>query len=167
MNALIFAGLPIALLALGTPIFIILLVAALSGVLVLGGVPLQTMHTTLFGSLDSFALLAVPLFIFAGEHHGAGGIAQRLIELIMTVIGGIRGSLALATIGAASAFGAMSGSSVACVAAIGKLMLPALRKERLWPQLPRQPDHGDGRDRRDHPAVDPDDHLCASPRSNR
>jgi len=128
MNALIFAGLPIALLALGTPIFIILLVAALSGVMVLGGVPLQTMHTTLFGSLDSFALLAVPLFILAGSIMAQGGIAQRLIEFVLTLVGGVRGSLALATIGAASTFGAMSGSSVACVAAIGKLMLPALEK---------------------------------------
>lgn len=128
MSTLVFAGLPIGLLAIGTPIFIVLLVAALTGVLLMGGVPLQAMHTALFGSLDSFALLAVPLFILAGDIMARGGIARRLIELVLTLVGGVRGSLALATIGAASAFGAMSGSSVACVAAIGKLTLPALEK---------------------------------------
>ena len=55
-------------------------------------------------------------------------IAKRIIDIIMTVVGRIRGSLAVATIASASTFGAMSGSSVACVAAIGKLTLPSLQK---------------------------------------
>ncbi len=57
-----------------------------------------------------------------------GGIARRLIELILSIVGGVHGSLAVATIASASVFGAMSGSSVACVAAIGKLTLPSLTK---------------------------------------
>lgn len=128
MSSLVFVGLPVALLALGMPVFLVLIVAALAGILFMGGIPLQAVHTAMFGSLDSFALLAVPLFILAGDVMARGGIARRLIELVLTVVGGVRGSLALATIGAASAFGAMSGSSVACVAAIGKLTLPALEK---------------------------------------
>jgi C4-dicarboxylate transporter DctM subunit len=128
MSTLVFVGLPITLLMLGLPVFLVLIVAALAGILFMGGIPLQAVHTAMFGSLDSFALLAVPLFILAGDIMARGGIARRLIELVLTVVGGVRGSLALATIGAASAFGAMSGSSVACVAAIGKLTLPALEK---------------------------------------
>lgn len=128
MSALIFVGLPITLLAFGLPVFLVLIVAALAGIIFMGGIPIQAVHTAMFGSLDSFALLAVPLFILAGDVMARGGIARRLIELVLTVVGGVRGSLALATIGAASAFGAMSGSSVACVAAIGKLTLPALEK---------------------------------------
>ena len=128
MGALVLVGLPAALLVLGLPVFMVLIVAALSGILYTGGIPLQAIHTAMFGSLDSFALLAVPLFIFAGDIMARGGIARRLIELVLSVVGGVRGSLALATIGASAAFGAMSGSSVACVAAIGKITLPALEK---------------------------------------
>ncbi|MCP3473333.1 TRAP transporter large permease [Bradyrhizobium sp. CCGUVB1N3] len=128
MNALVFGVLPITLLAIGTPIFVTLLIATAAGILMMGGIPLRAVHTALFGSLDAFSLLAVPLFILAGDIMARGGIARRLIELIMAVVGGVRGSLPLATVASASAFGAMSGSSVACVAAIGKLTLPSLEK---------------------------------------
>src|SRR5690554_3714303 len=102
MGALVFAGLPIALLALGMPIFIVLMIAALAGITYFGGIPLQALHTAMFGSLDSFTLLAVPLFILAGDVMAQGGIARRLIELVLSVVGGVRGSLALATIGSAA-----------------------------------------------------------------
>jgi C4-dicarboxylate transporter, DctM subunit len=128
VSAFIFVGVPILLLAIGMPIFLVLLIAATAGVLYLGVGPLYAVHTAVFGSLDSFPLLAVPLFILAGDVMARGGIAQRLIELIMAVVGGVRGSLGIATIGSAAAFGAMSGSSVACVAAIGNLTLPSLEK---------------------------------------
>ena len=128
MAALVFAGIPIALLVLGMPIFIVLLAATLFGILHTQVGPLTAIHTAVFGGLDSFPLLAIPLFIFAGEMMARGGIAQRLIEMIFVIIGGIRGSLGIATVGSAAAFGAMSGSSVACVAAIGKLTVPSLEK---------------------------------------
>lgn len=128
MAALVFAGIPIALLVLGMPIFIVLLAATLFGILHTQVGPLTAIHTAVFGGLDSFPLLAIPLFIFAGEIMARGGIAQRLIEMIFTIIGGVRGSLGIATVGSAAAFGAMSGSSVACVAAIGKLTVPSLEK---------------------------------------
>src|SRR5579875_1699239 len=107
------------------PIFIVLLAATLFGILQTQVGPLTAIHTAVFGGLDSFPLLAIPLFIFAGEMMARGGIAQRLIEMIFVIIGGIRGSLGIATVGSAAAFGAMSGSSVACVAAIGKLTVPS------------------------------------------
>jgi C4-dicarboxylate transporter DctM subunit len=128
MTALVFAGIPIALLTLGMPIFIVLLAATAFGILHTQVGPLTAIHTAVFGGLDSFPLLAIPLFIFAGEIMARGGIAQRLIEMIFTIIGGVRGSLGIATVGSAAAFGAMSGSSVACVAAVGKLTVPSLEK---------------------------------------
>ncbi len=128
MTALIFIGLPVFLLALGMPIFVVLLVASAFGIVHLGLATPTAIHTAVFGGLDSFPLLAIPLFIFAGDVMARGGIASRLIDMIMTVIGGIRGALGVATIGSAAAFGAMSGSSVACVAAIGKLTIPSLVK---------------------------------------
>src|SRR5215475_10849546 len=125
---------PILLLAFGMPIFLVFLTAAVLAASFYLGTPLQAITTAIFGSLDSFALLAVPLFILAGDIMARGGIAQRLIEFILSIVGGVRGSLGVATIASASAFGAMSGSSVACVAAIGKLTLPSLER------------HGYGRD---------------------
>jgi len=57
-----------------------------------------------------------------------GGIARRLIELIMSLVGAVRGALGIATIAACEVFSVMSGSSVACVAAIGKITIPSLKK---------------------------------------
>lgn len=128
MSLLIFFVLPVTLLVLGMPVYIVLLIATIGGILYLDLGSLLVIHTNVFGSLDSFPLLAIPLFIFAGDVMARGGIALRLIELIMSMIGGIRGSLPVATVASAAAFGAMSGSSVACVAAIGKLTLPSLEK---------------------------------------
>jgi len=128
MSALVLFGLPVVLITIGIPIFLVLLLTSIAGILILGVGDLFVIHTAVFGSLDSFPLLAVPLFVVAGDVMARGGIAQRLIELILSVVGGVRGSLPMATILSASAFGAMSGSSVACVAAIGKLTLPALEK---------------------------------------
>src|SRR5262249_23404927 len=70
----------------------------------------------------------VALFIYAGDIMSRGGIARRLIELILSLVGAVRGALGIATIAACEVFSVMSGSSVACVAAIGKLTIPALRK---------------------------------------
>jgi len=127
MNLLLIAVVPLILLVGGVPIFVALLAAALGGI-VLSTNPIQAIHSAMYGSLDIFPLLAVPLFIYAGDIMSRGGIARRLIELILTVVGAIRGSLGIATVGASAIFGVMSGSSVACVAAIGKLTVPALRK---------------------------------------
>jgi C4-dicarboxylate transporter DctM subunit len=128
MEFLVLFVLPTVLLLIGVPIFVALLTAASVGMFALGLGSLSSLHTAMFGSLESFPLLAVPLFILAGEVMARGGIAQRLMELTLSAFGGIRGSLPLATIGSASVFGAMSGSSVACVAAIGKLTLPTFEK---------------------------------------
>jgi C4-dicarboxylate transporter DctM subunit len=128
VTAVVFIGIPVALLALGMPIFLVLLTATTFGILYMNVGPLNAIHTAVFGGIDSFPLLAIPLFIFAGEIMARGGIAQRLIEMIFAIIGGVRGSLGIATVGSAAAFGAMSGSSVACVAAVGKLTVPSLEK---------------------------------------
>ncbi|MFM2443797.1 MAG: hypothetical protein RJB09_983, partial [Pseudomonadota bacterium] len=123
---LVFGALPLALLAMGAPIFLVLLLSSGAGILYFGGIPLTAVHTAMFGGLDSFPLLAVPLFIIAGELMARGGLANRLITFVLALIGGIRGSLALATIASAAVFGAMSGSALACVAAIGRMMIPSM-----------------------------------------
>jgi len=127
MNILLIVVLPVLLLLMGVPIFVVLLAAALGGI-VLSGNPIQALHSAMFGNLDIFPLLAVPLFIYAGDIMSRGGIARRLIELIMSLVGAVRGALGIATIAACEVFSVMSGSSVACVAAIGKITIPSLKK---------------------------------------
>ena len=127
MTLLALVIVPGLLLLMGVPIFAVLIAATLGGIL-LSINPVQAIHSAMFGSLDIFPLLAVPLFIYAGDIMSRGGIARRLIDLILSMIGAVRGALGIATIAACEVFSVMSGSSVACVAAIGKTMIPALQK---------------------------------------
>ena len=122
------ALIPFALLALGTPIFLILLVTAIVLLAFFVNVPYTVVPQMMFGSIDKFALLAVPFFLFAGEVMGQGGISDRLIRWVQSMFGGVRGSLALTTVGTCGFFGAISGSSPATVAAVGRIMYPALRE---------------------------------------
>jgi C4-dicarboxylate transporter DctM subunit len=126
------ALLPVLLLFMGMPIFLVLLSASAVTVLFVMSVPLAALHQTLFGAVDSFALLSVPFFIFAGELMGRGSVAKRIVDILQSGIGSVRGSLPLTTVGTAAIFGAMSGASAATVATVGQLMLPPL-KERGYP----------------------------------
>jgi C4-dicarboxylate transporter DctM subunit len=119
---------PIGLLVLGFPIFIVLLATAAVVVVLFSELPLAALPQIMFGSIDKFVLLGVPFFIFAGELMGRGGISRRIIDVMLAVFGRARGSLGLTTIGTCEFFGAMSGSSPATVAAIGRLLYPALRE---------------------------------------
>jgi len=113
---------PLVLLLLGFPIFIILLATSAIVLLFFMNVPTSIMHQVMFGSVDKFALLAVPYFIFAGEVMSQGGISRRIVEWTTALFGGLRGNLAYATVGTSEMMGAMSGSSPATVAAVGKLL---------------------------------------------
>lgn len=135
MTFLVLAVLPALLLVMGVPIFAVLIAATLGGI-VLSTNPIQAIHSAMFGSLDIFPLLAVPLFIYAGDIMSRGGIARRLIDLILSMIGAVRGALGIATIVACEVFSVMSGSSIACVAAIGKTMIPSLRKNGYGEHFP-------------------------------
>ena len=119
--------LPVALLVLGFPIFVVLLAAATATILFVVDLPPTVLHQVMFGGVDKYALLAVPFFIFAGELMGRGGISDRLIDWVLAGFGRVRGSLGLTAIGTATLFGAISGSSPATVAATGKILYPALR----------------------------------------
>ena len=118
---------PVILLVLGFPIFIILLATAAIILMIFAPVPPMAMQINMFGSVDKFALMAVPFFIFAGEIMGHGGISKRIVAWVLSIIGGVRGSLALTTVGTCTVFGAISGSSPATVAAVGRLLYSPLR----------------------------------------
>jgi C4-dicarboxylate transporter DctM subunit len=128
MAYLVFFGLPAALLILGFPIFLILLVTSIVAVLTVASVPTEAIQTWMFGSLDNFPLLAVPFFVLAGEIMAQGGIARRIIAMVMAMVGGVRGSLAVTTVAASELFGAMSHTAVGTVVAMGRMIYPALKE---------------------------------------
>ena len=119
---------PVVLLLLGFPIFLVLLTAVSVALVLYMNVPLTVLHQTTYGSIDAFALLAIPYFIYAGELMGRGSVAQRLVDVVQAGVGHMRGSLGVTTVGTSAVFGAISGASAATVATIGKIMLPAMRK---------------------------------------
>ena len=127
MAYLVFFGLPIVLLILGFPIFLILLVTSMVAAVAVVHVATEQIQTSMFGSLDSFPLLAVPFFVLAGEIMARGGIARRIIAMVMAMVGGVRGSLAVTTVAASELFGAMSHTAVGTVVAMGRMIYPELK----------------------------------------
>jgi C4-dicarboxylate transporter, DctM subunit len=123
------AILPIVLLILGFPIFTILLVSSIAAIAFVIDMPLALIHTKMFDSVDSLALISVPFFIFAGGIMAQGGISRRIVDWVLSIMGGIRGSLALTTVGTSTVFGAISGSSPATVAAVGGMLYAPLREK--------------------------------------
>ena len=85
------------------------------------------------GGMDSFTLLAVPFFILAGLLMSSGGIARRLINLAMLVLGKVPGSLALTNIAGNAMFGSISGSGVAAATAMGGVLNPLEKEEGYDP----------------------------------
>jgi C4-dicarboxylate transporter, DctM subunit len=117
---------PVVLLLLGFPIFLVLLSAASVALVFYMHMPMAALHQNLFGSINAYALLAIPYFIFAGELMGRGTVARRLVDFVQDGVGSVRGSLGVTTVGVATIFGAISGVSAASVATIGKIMYPSM-----------------------------------------
>ena len=122
------ALLPFGLLLLGFPIFLLLLATSFVVMIFFFPVPLTAIHQIIFNSLNKYALLAVPFFIFAGDLMSRGGISTRLLRWVAAIIGGFRGSIPLTSLGFAAMFGAISGVTTAATAAIGTLTYPRMRE---------------------------------------
>jgi C4-dicarboxylate transporter, DctM subunit len=124
----VLALLPLALLALGFPFFVILLATAAVVLVAFAPAPATVMHQVMFASIDKYALLAVPFFIFAGDLMGRGGVSRRLVRWVTSMIGGVRGSLPFTALGTVTVFSAISGSTAATVAAVGGLTYDRMRE---------------------------------------
>lgn len=121
----------VILLALGVPVAFSIGISALLTMLVsIAPEPaFTTMAQRMATGLDSFALLAIPFFILAGQLMNRGGIAARLIDFAKAMVGTLPGGLAYVNILACMLFGAISGSAVAAASAIGGIMNPRMVKE--------------------------------------
>jgi tripartite ATP-independent transporter DctM subunit len=96
---------------------------------VLGFWDTQLLAQNLVAGVDSFALLAVPFFILAGELMNSGGISSRIIAMAQAWVGHIRGGLGYVAIGAAVLMASMSGSALADTAALATILLPMMRRQ--------------------------------------
>ena len=123
----VMALLPLVLLVLGFPFFLILLATSAVVLTFFSPVPATAVHQVMFSSIDKFALLAVPFFIFAGDLMGRGGVSARLVRWVTSMIGSVRGNLPFTALGTATVFSAISGSTAATVAAVGGLTYGRLR----------------------------------------
>src|SRR6202161_2363690 len=118
--AFVYFILPAILLIAGLPIFVVLILTSAAAILFVAHVPTQAIQTYMFGSLDNFPLLAVPFFVLAGEIMGRGGIANRVVTWVVSIVGGVRGSLAVTTVASAVLFGGMAHTNVGPVVALGR-----------------------------------------------
>ncbi len=129
MLALTLFGVFFLIALAGVPLVIALL-ATTVGVIWVGalGHPIETIFLSFIGGVEPFILLAVPLFIFAGELLSQGGVGKRIVAFARVLFGWLPGGLGVVTVVSCMLFGGVSGSAIADTAAIGSLVIPAMIK---------------------------------------
>src|SRR3954468_3123808 len=128
MGAVLIGGF-FLLLALSVPIGFALGIATMAAIWTHGGLPMSLLAQRTLVGADSYALLAIPFFILAGNLMNYGGITSRIIEFANAVVGRFRGGLAQTTVLATMIFSGISGSAVADATALGKVLIPAMKKQ--------------------------------------
>ncbi len=128
MITLVLAGVLFTLIAIDVPIAVALGMAATITIFTFTDLPSLVVAQKLFTSIDKFALMAIPFFVLAGSFLSEGGTAKRIIHFAHTMVGHLPGGLTMTAILACAIFAAVSGSSPATVAAIGSIMIPAIKK---------------------------------------
>ena len=123
------------LVLINVPIAVALGVVAVVAMVAASGTDtLLSAAVTLYDGAKSFPLIAIPLFILAGAIMNTSGISRRLIAFASSLLGFIRGGLAMVDVGTSIFFAEISGSAVADVAALGSILIPAMRKKRGYPK---------------------------------
>jgi len=118
----------VTLFATGTPLMLIIGMWVI-GMQLIFDFPLANVGSSMFEGLNSFALLAAPLFILTGDLISAGGLARRMSDFALALLGWVRGGLGMASLGACGMFAAISGSNAATTATIGSITYPTMVKQ--------------------------------------
>ncbi|KAF0816038.1 TRAP-type C4-dicarboxylate transport system, large permease component [Bacillus sp. ZZV12-4809] len=129
MIGIILVGLFLVLMLIGVPIAFVIGIVALLGIITVPYIPEVTVPMKMLNGIDSFVLLAVPLFILAANLMNSGKISQKLIDLSLAVVGHIRGGLAHANILVSMIFAGVSGAAQADTAGVGKILIPNMKKQ--------------------------------------
>jgi C4-dicarboxylate transporter DctM subunit len=117
------------LLALSVPIAFAMGLATIAAIMAHGSLPMSILAQRSLVGADSYALLAIPFFILAGNLMNGGGITHQIINLANATVGRFRGGLALTSVTAAMIFSGLSGSAAADASALGKVLIPAMKKQ--------------------------------------
>ena len=125
-NSLLILAVLLGALATTVPVFMALFFTGMLGLVYLVGIDAQIGIEILYRSMDKFALIVVLFFVLCGNIMTTGSIVQKLIKTANVLVGFLPGGLAIAGVLACGFFGAISGSTVATVVAIGGFMIPAL-----------------------------------------
>ena len=116
------------LLFIGVPISFALSISSFTAVMTTGAIPVINLVQKTFRAIDSFTLLAIPFFVFAGNVMARGGVSKRLTDMAAT-LGRMPGGLAHVTTLSSTFFGAISGSAPATTSAIGAVMVPEMEAQ--------------------------------------
>ncbi|MCW8345873.1 TRAP transporter large permease [Vibrio sp. ZSDZ65] len=129
MSALIVLACLIALVMINVPIAVAIGAVALVGMVATSGIDaIYNGALAMFEGGSKFTLLSIPLFVFAGALMNTGGISLRLINFVSAIVGFVRGGLSMVNVGVSMIFAEISGSAVADVAALGSILIPAMKK---------------------------------------
>lgn len=127
MLALTLFGVFFVIALAGVPLLYAILITTVGTIWIQGlGHPMETIFLSFIGGVEPFILLAVPLFIFAGELLAQGGVGKRIVEFARVLFGWLPGGLGVVTVVSCTLFGGVSGSAIADTAAIGSLVIPAM-----------------------------------------
>ena len=130
MEILLLFACVLALVLINVPIAVALGIVAVTAIATVQGLAsLPNIPIVMYNGATNFPLLAIPLFILAGAIMNASGISTRLIAFASALLGFVRGGLAMVSIGASMFFAEISGSAVADVAALGSILIPAMKKK--------------------------------------
>ena len=128
MTVVVFLASLLGAMALGMPIAFALIVCALALMFLQGSFDTTILSQKLIEGADSYPLLAIPFFIFAGELMNRGGMSRRIVDFALALVGHVRGGLGLVAIFAAIIMAAISGSAAADAAALSTLLIPMMRR---------------------------------------
>ena len=119
----------LGLMALNVPVAWAMIISSVLALLVDGSMPMVVVAQRLWGGLESFPLLAIPLFVFAGNLMNIGGGAERIFAFCMSIIGHVKGGLAYVNVLSSIIFAGMSGAATADAAGLGQIEIEAMLKD--------------------------------------
>lgn len=122
-------GTMIFLMLLGLPIAFTIGISSLLWLITSSPFPLAIVPQKVFAGIDSWSLLSIPLFLLVGSLMNNGGITNKLIKLVNSFVGHIKGGLGLANVGVSMLFAGISGTALADTASIGAVLIPAMEDD--------------------------------------
>ena len=133
MTALVLIGSLAIFVALGVPVAFSIILASISGIITSGVCQMSTIPIQMFDGVNSFTLMAIPMFALMGEIMAQTTLGTKLIDIASELVGWIKGGLGMATVVVCMLFGTISGSAVAAAAALTGILIPEMEK-REYPK---------------------------------